>query len=81
MNDDATKLLALENAVKSVMTKEAVERFGNVKAVNPEKAVQVLMVLSQLMNAGRIKEVTDSVLKDVLVQLEPAKREFKIKRV
>lgn len=81
MNDDATKLLALENAVKSVMTKEAVERFGNIKAVNPEKAVQVLMVLSQLMNAGRIKEVTDSVLKDVLVQLEPAKREFKIKRV
>ena len=85
MNDEQDAqiraLQQLETAVKSVMTKEALERFGTVKVAHPEKAMQVIMFLGQLLKAGRISQVTDETLKSVLLQLEPKKRETKIRGI
>ena len=70
----------LEAAVKQFFTKEALQRYGNLKAAHPEKAVQVLVVLGQLMQSGKItSKITDDQLKELLKQIEPKKKDFTIK--
>ena len=76
------QLEQLETVVKQFFTKEALERYGNLKAAHQEKAIQLLVVLGQAVQQGQIKEkITDEKLKDILKQLQPEKKEFKIKRV
>jgi len=70
----------LEMMVKQVFTKEALIRYGNVKAAYPEKAVHVLVVLGQLLQQGKVKHIDDEQLKGLLQQLTPEKKDFKIKR-
>jgi DNA-binding TFAR19-related protein (PDSD5 family) len=74
------ELQQLETAVKSVMTKEALQRYGNIKAADNERAVQLLVILGQLLQAGRIRQVDDKLLTQVLLQITPKKRDFKITR-
>ena len=75
------QLQQLEAVVKQYLTKEALIRYGNIKAAHPEKQVQLLAVLGQLIQAGQIKEkLTDEQLKEILKKLTPEKKEFKIKR-
>jgi DNA-binding TFAR19-related protein (PDSD5 family) len=71
---------ALEQMVKSRLTKKALLRYGNIKTAHPQKAVQLLIVLGQLLQSGRINTVTDEQLKDILLKLKPPKHDFKIKR-
>jgi len=71
----------LEMMVKQVFTKEALSRYGNIKAAHPEKAVQVLVVLGQLIQQGKIKQINDAQLKEILKKLTPEKKDFKIKRI
>jgi DNA-binding TFAR19-related protein (PDSD5 family) len=70
----------LELAVKQRMTKDALQRFGNIKAADPEKAVQLLVVLAQLMQQGKVQKIDDAVLKNILKQVTPKRRDFNIKR-
>ena len=70
----------LESIVKAQMTKEAISRYGNLKVAHPEKAVQALVVLAQLLQQNKITMIDDTILKDVLLKLTPPKKEFKIKR-
>jgi programmed cell death protein 5 len=70
----------LEQAVKQFFTKEALERYGNLKAAHPEKAVKLLVVLAQLSQSGKItNQVTDDQLKALLKQMDPKKKDFNIK--
>ena len=72
----------LEALVKQFLTKEALERYGNLKTAHQEKAIRVLAILGQMIQAGQIKDkITDIQFKDILKKLEPQKKEFKIKRV
>ena len=70
----------LESIVKTKLTKEALERYGNIRAAHPEKAVQALIVISQLMQTGQAEMIDDTMLKKILRRLTPQKREFKIRR-
>ena len=70
----------LEAVVKQVMTKDALLRYGNIKAAHPEKAMQLLAVLAQLIQQGKIQQINDLQLKDILRQVTPKKREIKITR-
>ena len=70
----------LESIVKTKLTKEALERYGNIRAAHPEKAVHALIVISQLMQTGQSEMIDDSTLKKILKRLTPQKREFKIRR-
>lgn len=71
----------LENIVKQRMSKEAIQRFGNVKIAHPKKAMQALAVMAQLIQQGRLGQIDDEKLKLIMVQLTPEKKEFKIKRI
>lgn len=69
----------LESIAKQKMTKEAITRYGNLKAAHPEKAIQVIAVIAQAIQQGQITEqLTDEKLKNILMQIKPEKREFKI---
>ncbi len=71
----------LEAMVKPLFTRDALTRFGTIKAAFPEKAVQVLVVIAQLAEAGRIKNVDDAFLKKLLTQLAPKQRETKFQGI
>ena len=70
----------LEMMVRQALTKEALERYGNLKTAFPEKAVQLLVILAQALQSGQIKTIDDETLKEVLRRLTPKKKEFKINR-
>ena len=72
----------LEMVVKQKLTKQALERFGNIKSAHPEKAIQLLAVLGQAIQSGQIKDqIDDEQLKEILIKLTPEKKEFNIKRI
>lgn len=68
----------LEGMVKQHLSREALARYGNIKAVDEKKALQVCVLLGQLINENKIGMITDEQFKAVLQQLSPAKREMKI---
>ena len=72
----------MENSVKQILTKEALIRYGNLKTAHQEKALQLLIVLFQAIQKGQIKgKIDDSLIKKILEQLTPKKKEINIKRV
>ena len=72
----------MESVVRQFLSKDALARYGNLKAAHQEKALQLLVVLFQAIQKGQVKgKIEDSLLKKILEQLAPKKREIKIKRV
>lgn len=71
----------LEDIAKQKMTKEAIQRYGNLKSAHPEKAIQILAIIAQAVQQGQITEmITDEQLKGFLIQITPEKKEFKINK-
>lgn len=70
----------LEAVVKTTFTKEALQRYGNLKAAHPEKAIQLLALIGQMIQSGQIKKISDEELKKTLMMLEPKKKQIKITR-
>lgn len=67
-------------ALRQILTPEARERLANLKMVKPSFAEQLEVQLIQLAQSGRIKlPITDEMLKKILLQLQGAKRETKVK--
>ncbi|MBI2558324.1 hypothetical protein HYW20_03295 [Candidatus Woesearchaeota archaeon] len=72
----------MEEAVKQFFTKEALARYGSLKTAHQEKALQLLLVLFQAIQKGQIHgKIEDSLLKKILEQITPKKKEINIKRV
>lgn len=71
----------LEMIVKQALTKEALQRYGNLKAAFPDRAVQLLVILTQAIQSGQITKIDDKTLKELLKKLSPEKKDIKIKRV
>jgi len=70
----------LELLVKQYMTPEAINRYGTLKSVHQEKAVQSLVILTQLIQQGKIKEkITDEQYKSLLSRMTE-KKEIRIKK-
>ena len=69
----------LETIVKTLFTKEALSRYGNLKAAHPEKAVQVLAAIGQMMQQGKAQKITDEDLKKILTLLTPKTKQIKIR--
>ncbi|MBI2651597.1 hypothetical protein HYX01_03945 [Candidatus Woesearchaeota archaeon] len=70
----------LEMFVKQVFTKEALQRYGNLKVAYPEKAVQLLVILANAIQSGQISRIDDSTLKEILKKISEKKTDIKIKR-
>jgi len=77
----AQQVAQLEAMVKPVFTKDALERYGTIKAAFPDKAVQLLVVLAQFIQSGKVRQVDDSLLKKLLTQLTPKKRDIQIRGI
>ena len=72
----------MENAVRQMLTKDALVRYGNLKAAHQEKALQLLVILFQAVQKGQIRsKIDDPTLKKVLEQITPKQKEFNIRRV
>jgi len=81
MNKDNKKLKEIENIYKSILpflTKEAIDRLSNIKVVYPKKFMQVVLILYQYIQSGKIKKIDDELLKSILLKLSE-RREPKIK--
>ena len=71
----------IESVVKQFLTKDALMRYGNLKAAHQEKALQLLVMLFQAIQKGQVKgKIEDSLLKKILEQITPKKREIKINK-
>ena len=67
--------------LRQIVTPEARDRLANVKIANPELANAVEMQLIQLAQSGRLNDmVSDAMLKNILRQVAPQKREITIER-
>ncbi len=69
----------LEATVKKYLTKEAVTRYGNIKAAHPQKAVQIITILAQLIQSGKIQsQMDDTQFKEILLNMQETKQNTKI---
>jgi len=65
---------------RKVLTKDALERLGRIKLVNPALASQLELYLVQLYQAGQITEkINDEMLKKILQTLTGKRRESRIR--
>lgn len=79
--DAEQQLQQFEGMVKQRFTREALQRYGNLKTGHPEKALQLLLILAQAIKQGNIDQVDDNLLKQVLLRITPEKKEFNIRKV
>mgnify|MGYP002725816295 CR=1 FL=1 len=70
----------LELIVRQRLTSDALSRFGNIKAANPELAIQLMVYLGQLIQGGKINMIDDQTLKLTLQKISVPKKEFNITR-
>lgn len=76
----AQQFVQLEAMVKQHFTKEALERYGNIKAAHPETAYQLVLIIAQATQGGQLSQkIDDEMLKTILSQLNQ-KREITITR-
>ena len=66
--------------VKAKFTKEALLRYGTIKAADPEKAVQLIGLLAQALQRGNIQSIDDAAFKNLLARLAPPKKGFRMRR-
>jgi programmed cell death protein 5 len=64
-----------------IMEPDARERLNTIKITKPDFAKAVEQQLVLLAQSGRLKsKITDQQLKELLLQLTPKKKEFRISR-
>ena len=67
--------------LSAILTKEAFERLGRVRSINPDLAAQAELYLVQIYQTGKIKDkIPDEKMKEILGVLSQ-KREFRIRRL
>ncbi len=75
------QIAQLEAMVKPYLSKEALQRYGTLKTAYPEKAIQAIVVISQLIQSGQMNGVLDDQdFVGLLKQMDGEKKEFRITR-
>lgn len=68
--------------LRRILTPEARQRLTNLKMVKQEFAQQIELQLIQLAQQGRVSiPLSDEQLKEILLKLQPRRREIKIRRI
>ncbi len=80
--EQAQRLEAQKQGVlRQILTSEARDRLANIRLANPQMAESVENQLIQLAQSGRLRGVIDdAMLKNILVQVSPQRREITIER-
>lgn len=74
------QITQIEELAKRYLTKEALTRLSNIKAVDQQKALKIAALIAQLAQTGQLREpLTDEKLKQLLLQIQDTKT-FTIKR-
>ena len=70
-----------QSVLRQILTPEARDRLANINLANPQMAEGVEMQLIQLAQSGRLQGVIDdAMLRNILAQIAPQKREITIQR-
>ena len=70
-----------QSVLRQILTPEARDRLANIKLANPQMAEGVEMQLIQLAQSGRLQGIIDdAMLRNILAQIAPQKREITIQR-
>ena len=73
---------AKQTILRKILTPDARERLTSLKLARPQLAEQVEMQLISLAQSGRLQTmIDDAKLKTLLQQIQPKKREMKIKHI
>lgn len=78
-SDVRQQIEELEAIARNVLTKDALQRYSNIKLVDPEKATHLLVVMAQAVQQG-LTQINDDQLKSLLRKLT-AKKDFNIRRI
>ncbi len=71
--------LARERVLRVLLTPEARQRLNNLKMVRPELASSVEDYIIAMGSQGRLnRALTDEELKQILLQIQSSKRDFRI---
>ncbi len=79
--EEAAHIEAMKKQImRKILTRDAFERLGRVRTVNPVLALQLETYLIQVYQTGQLKEtIDDKKLKQILEALN-VKKEIKIKK-
>ncbi len=70
----------LERLAKQHMTREAIERYGNIKIAHQELSIQLILLITQSIEKNQLRgKITDEQLKTLLREIQNQKRQTKIK--
>lgn len=70
-----------QNVLRQILTPEARDRLANIRLANPQMAASVENQLIQLAHSGRLAGVIDdTMLRNILTQIAPQRREITIER-
>ena len=74
-------VMQVQSILRQILTPEARDRLANIRLANPQMAESVEMQLIQLAQSGRLRGVIDdAMLRNILGQITPQKREITIQR-
>lgn len=71
----------IDGLVSKFLTPKAQDRLANLKLVDPELVQKLKIYLAQTYASGRIKQMDDAQLRDILLKLKSSKKETTIKRL
>lgn len=77
----AEQILSLERVAKTMMSKEAISRYGNLKMGHTETAIKAIAMIAQAVQTHQIKEkITDEQFKEILREIQSNKKQFTFKK-
>jgi len=74
------QMALIESQAKQYLDKDALSRFGNIKLADPQKAFQIAALIMQAAQSGQITQLNDEEFKNLLIQIQGQKKEFKFTR-
>jgi len=79
----AEEVTSLELMVKPRLSREALNRYSNLKVAHPELALKVLLIVAQALQTGQLgqEEISDQAFMDLLRRIDLLeKKDFRITR-